>query len=70
MFWEFKLQGFAITKTHFGCIHSVVLCPGTDKDEWSGAEESMFRVLYRVFPGNHCAIAQMLVTKCCRQVRR
>jgi hypothetical protein len=35
---------------------------------WSGAEESMFRVLYRVFPANHCAIAQMLVTKLCRQV--
>jgi [histone H3]-lysine27 N-trimethyltransferase EZH2 len=41
---------------------------GSDKDEWSGAEESMFRVLYRVFPANHCAIAQMLVTKLCRQV--
>ena len=42
--------------------------PNGCSEEWSGAEESMFRVLYRVFPGNHCAIAQMLVTKLCRQV--
>jgi len=42
--------------------------PGPCIEEWSGAEESMFRVLYRVFPANHCAIAQMLVTKLCRQV--
>lgn len=41
---------------------------GTSLDEWSGTEESMFRVLYRTFLGNHCAIAQMLITKLCRQV--
>ena len=41
--------------------------PGENSDTWSGGEQSMFRVLWRVFPGNHCAIAQMLVTKHCRQ---
>ena len=43
--------------------------PGEVTASWSGGEQSMFRVLWRVFPGNHCAIAQMLVTKHCRQVR-
>ncbi|XP_023346406.1 histone-lysine N-methyltransferase EZH2 [Eurytemora carolleeae] len=41
---------------------------GTDKDEWNGAEENLLRVLYKVFPGNYCAIAQMIVTKLCKQV--
>ena len=44
------------------------LCSGTDKDEWNGAEENLLRVLYKVFPGNYCAIAQMIVTKLCKQV--
>ncbi len=48
---------------------AVVCDTGSANDVWSGAEESMFRVLYRVFPANHCAISQMLVTKLCRQVR-
>ena len=43
-------------------------CSGTDKDEWNGAEENLLRVLYKVFPGNYCAIAQMIVTKLCKQV--
>ena len=44
------------------------VCSGTDKDEWNGAEENLLRVLYKVFPGNYCAIAQMIVTKLCKQV--
>jgi len=41
---------------------------GTKEDVWSGGEESLFRVLYRLFPGNYCAIAQMMVTKLCKQI--
>jgi len=41
---------------------------GTVNDVWNGGEKSMFRVLYPLFKENHCAIAQMLVTKLCRQV--
>jgi len=41
---------------------------GTTSDVWLGGEKSMFRVLYPLFKENHCAIAQMLVSKVCRQV--
>eukprot|EP00096_Caligus_rogercresseyi_P014013 TRINITY_DN6564_c0_g1_i1.p1 TRINITY_DN6564_c0_g1~~TRINITY_DN6564_c0_g1_i1.p1 ORF type:complete len:766 (-),score=275.34 TRINITY_DN6564_c0_g1_i1:160-2382(-) len=41
---------------------------GSNPEAWSGAETSLYRVLARVFHGNHCAIAQSLVTKSCRQV--
>lgn len=37
--------------------------------EWSGAEASMFRVLIGTYYDNFCAIAKLIGTKTCRQVR-
>uniref|UniRef100_A0AAY3ZXK2 Histone-lysine N-methyltransferase EZH2 n=1 Tax=Denticeps clupeoides TaxID=299321 RepID=A0AAY3ZXK2_9TELE len=37
--------------------------------EWSGAEASLFRVLIGTYYDNFCAIARLIGTKTCRQVR-
>ncbi|KAJ8320125.1 hypothetical protein KUTeg_001712 [Tegillarca granosa] len=36
--------------------------------EWSGSEESMFRVLHDVYRNNYCSIAKLIGTKDCKQV--
>jgi len=41
---------------------------GTAQDIWTGPEQTMFRVLIKTFPDNFCAIAQIIITKNCRQV--
>ncbi|XP_022245262.1 histone-lysine N-methyltransferase EZH2-like isoform X2 [Limulus polyphemus] len=36
--------------------------------EWTGAEQSLFRVIWRIFYNNYCAIARMIMSKSCAQV--
>lgn len=38
--------------------------------DWTGAEASLFRVLIGTYYDNFCAIARLIGTKTCRQVRR
>ncbi|XP_029645700.1 histone-lysine N-methyltransferase EZH2 isoform X2 [Octopus sinensis] len=37
-------------------------------DEWSGAEESLFRVLHDVYRNNYCVVAKLISSKNCMQV--
>ena len=40
----------------------------TDRDIWTPAEETFYRILAQSFPSNWCVVAQAMVTKKCRQV--
>ncbi|KAL0992799.1 hypothetical protein UPYG_G00098590 [Umbra pygmaea] len=57
------------------CQTPTKLRPGEGVDEqaelpvqWSGAEESMFRVLHGTYYNNFCSIARLIGTKNCKQV--
>ncbi|XP_005096267.1 histone-lysine N-methyltransferase EZH2 [Aplysia californica] len=43
-------------------------CTSPTTDEWTGAEESLVRVLTGVYRSNYCSIAKLIRTKSCKQV--
>uniref|UniRef100_A0A8C7KZI5 [histone H3]-lysine(27) N-trimethyltransferase n=1 Tax=Oncorhynchus kisutch TaxID=8019 RepID=A0A8C7KZI5_ONCKI len=63
------------TSSNSRCQTPTKLCPGEEHGEqveppvqWSGAEESLFRVLHGTYYNNFCSIARLISTKTCKQV--
>lgn len=67
-----------MTEGNSRCQTPTKLRPGDDDAteqeasvvQWSGAEESLFRVLHGTYFNNFCSIARLIGTKNCKQVRR
>uniref|UniRef100_A0A8C9W996 [histone H3]-lysine(27) N-trimethyltransferase n=1 Tax=Scleropages formosus TaxID=113540 RepID=A0A8C9W996_SCLFO len=51
-----------------GEAETTALPPPPPPPQWSGAEESLFRVLHGTYYNNFCSIARLIGTKTCRQV--
>lgn len=76
-FFVFFLSYVRITEGNSRCQTPTKLRPGDDDVteqessvvQWSGAEESLFRVLHGTYFNNFCSIARLIGTKNCKQVR-
>ncbi|XP_056435010.1 histone-lysine N-methyltransferase EZH1 [Gadus chalcogrammus] len=56
------------TPTKLRPVEEELAGPPTEEDPWTGAEESLFRVLHGTYYNNFCSIARLIGSKNCKQV--
>ena len=72
---EDSSDGFAsstsatVAASGLGAITDVIPLVRANTTEWSGADESLFRLFRPIYYDNFCTIAKLIETKTCRQVR-